>query len=115
MNPKCLNFFIPSTLYGHSFASPKAMMIKGCSFDSPKPYLFVLNLKNTISALLRYVIIIQITPILPNKLPKSPDFLLANVHGKVGTECERIQILFLLLNQKLTKKNSNTSFFFHLN
>ena len=38
------------------------MMMNNCPFEIPKPYPFVLNLKNIV-ALLRYVIIIQTYPI----------------------------------------------------
>ena len=39
------------------------MMMNSVSFESPMPYLFALNLKNSIVALLRYVIIAQAYPI----------------------------------------------------
>ena len=39
-------------------------MMKSSSFESPKPYLFAHNLKNSISALLRYVIMAQSNSIL---------------------------------------------------
>ena len=39
------------------------MMIKICSLESSKPYLFAQYLKNIIQALLRYVIIAQSNPI----------------------------------------------------
>ena len=35
------------------------MIMNGSSFASPKPYLFAINLKNSIVALLRYTIIVQ--------------------------------------------------------
>ena len=38
-------------------------MMHSCLFDSPKPYLFALNLKNSIAALLRYVILAKTIPI----------------------------------------------------
>ena len=40
------------------------MMMHSSSFESPKPYLFGYYLKNSITALLRYVILAQSTPIL---------------------------------------------------
>ena len=40
------------------------MMMHSSSFESPKPYLFGYYLKNSIIALLRYVILAQSTPIL---------------------------------------------------
>ena len=54
----------PPTLTGHSFEASWAMMMKSSSFESPKPYLFAQYLKNSIQALLRYVIIAQSNPIL---------------------------------------------------
>ena len=57
-------FFGPPTLTGHSFAAPLAKMMNSSSFESPKPYLFGYYLKNSITALLRYVILAQSTPIL---------------------------------------------------
>ena len=49
------NFSFPPTLTGHSFAALWAMMMKSSSYESPKPYLLTLNLKNSISALLTSV------------------------------------------------------------
>ena len=57
------SFFGPPTLKGHSFAAPWAMMMNSCSFESPKLYLFALDLKHNIAALLRYTILAQINPI----------------------------------------------------
>ena len=48
-------FFGSPTLTGHSFAAPWAMMIKSGSFESPKPYLLVHNLKNSRMPLLTSV------------------------------------------------------------
>ena len=64
-------FLRPPTLTGHSYEIPWNMMIKSSSFESPKPYLFALNFKKSIAALLTYVISIQSTPILLQKLQKS--------------------------------------------
>ena len=51
-NPSLLNKSLPpSTLEGHSFATPLAMMMKSTSFESFKPYLLTLNLKNSIAAI----------------------------------------------------------------
>ena len=49
--------------FGHSFAESWLMMINSGSFESPKSYMFALNLKNSIVALLRYVILAQTIPI----------------------------------------------------
>ena len=57
------NFFGPPTLTGHSLATPWPIMMNGSSFESPKPYPFALNLKNSIVTLLRYTIIVQTYPI----------------------------------------------------
>ena len=43
------------------------MMMHSSSFESPKPYLFGDYLNNSITALLRYVILAQNTPILLHK------------------------------------------------
>jgi len=48
-------FFGPPTLTGYSFAAPRAMMTKSDSFESPKPHLLALNLKNSIVILLKFV------------------------------------------------------------
>ena len=53
--------------------------MRSSSFKSPKSYLYGYNLKNSKTALLRYVISLQITLILYHKLPKSPVFLQATV------------------------------------
>ena len=50
-------------LTGHSFAAPWPMIMHSSSFQSPKPYPFGHYLKNSISALLRYVILAQSTSI----------------------------------------------------
>ena len=54
-------------------------MMKSSSIKSPKSYLYAHNLKNSKTALLRYVIFIQSTSISYHKLPKSPVFLQATV------------------------------------
>ena len=61
-NPKCLIFFRPPTLTGHSFTAPWAMMIYSTSFKSPKSYLFGYYWKNSKAALLRYAILAQSNP-----------------------------------------------------
>ena len=48
------------TLTGHSFEASQAIMMNSCSFES---HLFALNLKNSLAALLRYVILAQTIPI----------------------------------------------------
>ena len=45
----------PPTLTAHSFAAPLAMMMESSSFESPKPCLLTLYLKNSIGALLTSV------------------------------------------------------------
>ena len=40
-NPKCQIFFGPSTLTGHTFADPWAMIINSSSLESPKPYIYL--------------------------------------------------------------------------
>ena len=62
-NGSGVDFFGPPNLIGHSFAAPWPMMMHSNSFESPKPYLFGYCLKNSIIALLRYVICAQSTPI----------------------------------------------------
>ena len=49
-------------LKGHSFAAPSSMMMKSSSFECPKPHLLAFKLKDSIEALLRYVILAQINP-----------------------------------------------------
>ena len=44
------------------------MMMNSDSFESPKSLLFALNLKNSIAALLRYVILAQTMPNLLHKM-----------------------------------------------
>ena len=55
LGPGQLQFFKPPNLEGYSFAATWAMVMKSSSFESPKPYLFALNLKNSIAALLKSV------------------------------------------------------------
>ena len=57
------DFNQPPTLTGHSFAAPLAMMMNSSSFESPKPYLFALNLKDSIAAILRHFLLGQSYPI----------------------------------------------------
>ena len=49
--------FFPETqaLTGHNFAASKAIVICSSSFESPKPYLLTLYIKNSIAALLKSV------------------------------------------------------------
>ena len=44
-------FFGPPTLTGQSFAAFLPMIMHGSSFESTNPYLFVLNLKNSIASI----------------------------------------------------------------
>ena len=83
------SFFKPPTLTGHSFAAPWPMIMNSSSFESPK------SLKNSIIALLRYVISIQSTPIWYHKLPKSSVFLVATVQA--AQFCTNFCIIFYRL------------------
>ena len=56
-------FFGPPTLTRHSLEAPWAMKMNSSSFESPKTYLFALEIKNSRVALLRYTIIAQTYPI----------------------------------------------------
>ena len=46
-----------TTLTGHSFVALSPMIMNSSSFESLKPYLFLLNLENSVPALLKYVIL----------------------------------------------------------
>ena len=48
---------------------PLAIVIYSSSNESPKPYLFAQNLKNSIPALLRYLVLAQRNPILVHTEP----------------------------------------------
>ena len=50
-----LDLSLTSNLTGHSFVAPWAKMMKWSSFESPKPYLTILNKKNSIVPLLTSV------------------------------------------------------------
>ena len=49
------SFYQTQTLTGHSFAAPCAILMKSSTFESPKSYLFALDLKDSIAALSTFV------------------------------------------------------------
>ena len=55
-------FFGPPTLTSHSFAAPWPTIMNSISFESPKPYMYALNLKQSIVPHLRCVILVQPNP-----------------------------------------------------
>ena len=74
------NFFKPQNWTGYTLVAPWAMIMNSSSFENPKSYLIALTSKDSKAKLLRYVISIQSTLILYQKLPKSPVFLQATVN-----------------------------------
>ena len=55
------------------------------SFESPKPYLFGYYLENSITAILRYVILAQSTPIFLHVEGFVPFVSLSTVHASLGS------------------------------
>ena len=59
LSEKAKKIFRSPTLKSQSFAAPWGITMKSSSFESPKPYLFALSLRNSIEAFLKYVILAQ--------------------------------------------------------
>ena len=58
----CSTVALSPIFAGHSFAAPWAIMMHRSSIENIKPYLFAIDLKHSITAILRYEIFIQTNP-----------------------------------------------------
>ena len=69
-------------------------MMHSSSFESPKPYLFGYYLKNSITALLRYVILAQSTPILLHTEGLVSSVSLSTVNVSISFQNHMILLFF---------------------